>query len=47
MENRGFWALEVPPKRGKHENTKGPIYRQNKMSCQARGALDCRRCNRS
>jgi hypothetical protein len=33
MENRGFEALGVPPKRGQHENTKGPIYKQNKSCC--------------
>jgi hypothetical protein len=27
MENRGFWALEAPPKREKQMNTRGPIYR--------------------
>jgi hypothetical protein len=27
VENRGFWALEAPPKREKQMNTRGPIYR--------------------
>jgi hypothetical protein len=27
VENRGFWALETPPKREKQMNTRGPIYR--------------------
>jgi hypothetical protein len=27
VENRGFWALEAPPKREKQMNTQGPIYR--------------------
>jgi hypothetical protein len=27
VENRGFWALEAPPKRKKQMNTRGPIYR--------------------
>jgi hypothetical protein len=27
VENRGFWALEAPPKRKKQMNTQGPIYR--------------------
>jgi hypothetical protein len=27
VENRGFWALEAPPKRQKQKNTRGPIYR--------------------
>jgi hypothetical protein len=27
VENRGFWALEAPPKCEKQMNTRGPIYR--------------------
>jgi hypothetical protein len=27
MENRGFWALEAPPKCEKQMNTRGSIYR--------------------
>jgi hypothetical protein len=27
VENRGFWALEAPPKREKQINTRSPIYR--------------------
>jgi hypothetical protein len=27
VENRGFWAIEAPPKRKKQMNTQGPIYR--------------------
>jgi hypothetical protein len=27
MKNRGFWALEAPPKCEKQMNTRGPIYR--------------------
>jgi hypothetical protein len=27
VENRGFWALEAPPKHEKQMNTRGPIYR--------------------
>jgi hypothetical protein len=27
VENRGFGALEAPPKREKQMNTRGPIYR--------------------
>jgi hypothetical protein len=27
VANRGFWALEAPPKREKQMNTRGPIYR--------------------
>jgi hypothetical protein len=47
MENRGFEALGAPPKRGKHKNTKGPIYKQNKSCCQVRGAFDRKWCDRS
>jgi hypothetical protein len=46
VENRGFEALEAPPKCGKHENTKGLIYKQNKLCCQVRGAFDRRCCDR-
>ena len=27
MENRGFWALEAPPKRENERIQRGPIYR--------------------
>jgi hypothetical protein len=47
VENKRFEALGAPPKRGKHENTKGPIYKQNKSCCQVRGAFDRRWCDRS
>jgi hypothetical protein len=46
VENRGFEALGAPPKRGKHENTKGPIYKQNKSCYQVRCVFDCRWCDR-
>jgi hypothetical protein len=46
VENRGFEALGAPPKREKHENTKGPIYKQNKSYCQVRGAFNRRWCDR-
>jgi hypothetical protein len=47
MENRGFEALGVPPKRVKHENIKGPTYKQNKLCWQVRGAFDRRWCDQS
>jgi hypothetical protein len=47
VENRGFWALEAPPKHEKHENIKSPIYKQNKSCCQVRGAFECRECVRT
>jgi hypothetical protein len=40
MENREFEALEAPPKCENHEYTRSPIYKQNKMCCQVRGAFD-------
>jgi hypothetical protein len=47
VENRGFEALGAPPKHGKNENTKGPIYKQNKSCYQVRCAFDRRWCDRS
>jgi hypothetical protein len=47
VENRGFEALGAPPKCGKHKNTKGPIYKQNKSCCHVRGAFDRRWYDRS
>jgi hypothetical protein len=47
VENKGFWALEVPPKRRFTRKHKGPIYKQKTMCYQVRGALDRRLCDRS
>jgi hypothetical protein len=46
VENRGFEALEVPPKREKNEIQRSSIYRQNQVCCQVRGVLDRRWCDR-
>jgi hypothetical protein len=42
VENRGPEALGAPPKREENENTRSPIYRQNKTCCQVRGAFERR-----
>jgi hypothetical protein len=47
VENRGFEALEAPPKRENHKYTRSPIYKQNKTYYQVRGAFDHRTCDRS
>jgi hypothetical protein len=44
-ERGGFGPQRAPqthPKREENENTLSPIYRQNKMCCQVRGAFERR-----
>jgi hypothetical protein len=43
VENRGIWALEAPPKRGKQMIHQGPIYRLAGHW----GAFECNTCVRT
>jgi hypothetical protein len=46
VKNRGFLALEAPPRRENHEIYIRSIYKQNEICCQVKGALDRRQCAR-